>query len=93
MSDRPIPGDAAGAETLAIMAAAPNYNTWMYQVIAPYVGRRVLEVGSGIGNMSAQMLAAGVEHLVLTDMDEWYRDELRRRFGGRLGSGGFPDAA
>ncbi len=80
MSDLPAPGDAAGAETLAIMAAAPNYNTWMYQVIAPYVGRRVLEVGSGIGNMSAQMLAAGAEHLVLTDMDEWYRQELSRRF-------------
>lgn len=82
MSDRPAPGDAAGAETLAIMAAAPNYNTWMYQVIAPYIGRRVLEVGSGIGNMSAQMLAAGAEHVVLTDMDDWYRNELSRRFGG-----------
>jgi SAM-dependent methyltransferase len=64
------------------MAAAPNYNTWMYQVIAPYVGRRVLEVGSGIGNISAKMLEAGAEHLVLTDMDEWYRTRLRERFGG-----------
>jgi len=83
LSERLAPGDAAGAETLAIMAAAPNYNTWMYQVIAPYVGRRVLEVGSGIGNMSAQIFEAGAEHLVLTDMDEWYRDRLRARFAGQ----------
>ena len=83
MSSHLGPGDPAGAETLAVMAAAPNYNDWMYQVIAPYLGRRVLEVGSGIGNMSAQMLEAGAEHLVLTDMDEWYRTRLRERFGGQ----------
>jgi SAM-dependent methyltransferase len=82
MSDRLVPGDSAGAETLAIMSAAPNFNNWMYQVIAPYLGRRVLEVGSGIGNMSAQMLEAGAQHLVLTDMDEWYRTRLRERFDG-----------
>lgn len=77
------PGDAAGAETLAVMAAAPRYNAWMYQAIAPYIGRRVLEVGSGIGNMSAEMLAAGVDRLVLTDMDGWYRARLAEKFGDR----------
>ena len=82
MPERLAPGDAAGAETLAIMAAAPNYNNWMYEIIAPYIGRRILEVGSGIGNLSAQMLDAGAKHLVLTDMDEWYRARLRERFGG-----------
>ena len=49
-------GDAAGAETLDIMAAAPRYNAWQYSRIAPWVGRRVLEVGSGIGNMSAHLM-------------------------------------
>ena len=83
MSEQALPGDQAGAETLEIMSAAPKYNTWMYQAIAPYVGRRVLEVGSGIGNMSAYMLDAGAEHLVLTDMDPWYRSELAGRFAGR----------
>ncbi len=40
-------GDEAGAETLEIMAAAPKYNRWMYDAIAPWLGRRVLEIGSG----------------------------------------------
>lgn len=83
MPERLAPGDQAGAETLEIMAAAPNYNTWMYDAIAPYLGRSVLEVGSGIGNMSEQMLKRGVDRLVLTDMDPWYREQLASRFADR----------
>lgn len=77
------PGDVAGAETLDIMSAAPRFNAWQYEVIAPHVGRRVLEVGAGIGNLSAHILAAGAEHVVLTDMDPWYRERLAERFGRR----------
>ena len=83
MPERLAPGDQAGAETLEIMAAAPNYNAWMYDAIAPYLGRSVLEVGSGIGNMSEQMLKRGVDRLVLTDMDPWYREQLASRFADR----------
>jgi len=85
VSDRATiaPGDHAGAETLEIMSAAPRYNAWMYDVISPWIGHRVLEVGSGIGNMSEQILAGGAEHLVLTDMDAWYREQLRAKFADR----------
>jgi SAM-dependent methyltransferase len=76
-------GDIAGAETLEIMSAAPHYNRWQYDVIAPWIGRRVLEVGSGIGNMSEHIVAGGRERVVLTDIDEWYRQRLRERFAGR----------
>ncbi|MGB7212821.1 MAG: class I SAM-dependent methyltransferase [Gemmatimonadales bacterium] len=77
------PGDAAGAETLEIMAMAPRYNRWQYAVIAPWIGQRVLEVGAGVGNMSAHIVAAGRAHVVLADTDAWYRGELVRRFRGR----------
>ncbi|MBM4188343.1 MAG: methyltransferase domain-containing protein [Gemmatimonadetes bacterium] len=80
MSDAISPSDPAGAETLELLAAAPKYNAWMYQAIAPYVGRRVLEVGSGIGNMSAHLLSARPETMVLTDRDEWYRRQVSERF-------------
>lgn len=75
------PGDAAGAETLAIMAAAPRYNAWQYEVIAPWIGQRVLEIGSGIGNISAHILGERRELAILTDTDPWYRAELARRLG------------
>lgn len=83
MSEPLVPGDQAGAETLEIMAAAPRYNAWQYDVISRWIGKRVLEIGSGIGNMSAHILGTPRELVVLTDTDAWYRDELVRRFGDR----------
>lgn len=74
--------DLAGAETLAIMQAAPRYNRWQFRRIAPSLGRRVCEVGAGIGNMSALIAESGPEQLVLTDLDPAYREILRSRFAG-----------
>jgi len=62
------------------MANAPAFNRWMYDRVSPWIGARVLEVGSGIGNIS-QFLTTR-ESLVLTDTEEFYRDELQRRFAG-----------
>ena len=78
-----LPGDEAGAETLEILAAAPRYNAWMFEVIAPFLGRRILEVGAGIGNMSQEFLRTSPELLVVTDTDEFYRRRLTERFGTR----------
>jgi SAM-dependent methyltransferase len=77
------PADPAGAETLEIMQAAPRYNRWQYDRVAPFLGRRVCEVGSGIGNMSALFLDGAPELLVLTDTDPYYREALQQRFAGR----------
>jgi len=77
------PADPAGAETLEIMQAAPRYNRWQYDRVAPFLGRRVCEVGSGIGNMSALFLDGGPELVVLTDTDPYYREALQQRFAGR----------
>lgn len=80
MPEQLTPADPAGVETLEIMSAAPRYNAWMYQVIAPFLGRRILEVGSGIGNMSEHLWSGRPEHLVLTDTDPWYRHHVAARF-------------
>jgi len=79
------PADVAGAQTLEIMKAAPRYNQWQFQRIARFLGRRICEVGSGIGNMSEHLMEAGPELLVLTDTDPYYRDMLRQRFGHAAG--------
>ncbi len=76
------PADRAGAETLEIMEAAPNYNSWQFSRVAPYLGRRICEVGAGIGNMSALIAGSGPELLVLTDTDPYYRGLLQDRFAG-----------
>ena len=50
----------------------------MFDRLRRWVGRRVLEIGSGIGNLSAFL--ADSERLVLTDTREEYLDRLRTRF-------------
>lgn len=77
------PADPAGAETLEIMQAAPRYNRWQYSRVAPYLGRRICEVGSGIGNMSTLILGGAPDLLVVTDTDKFYREALQHRFEGR----------
>lgn len=74
------PADQAGAETLEIMQAAPNYNRWQFNRIAPYLGRRICEIGAGIGNISSHMADSRPELLVLTDTNAHYRETLQERF-------------
>jgi SAM-dependent methyltransferase len=72
------PVDLVGAATLERMAAAPRYNRWMYDRLRPWVGRRVLEIGAGIGNMSAFLIDR--DRVVLTDTEPYYLDRLRARY-------------
>jgi hypothetical protein len=74
------PADTRGAETLQIMAAAPRYNRWQYERVAPFLGRRALEIGAGIGSISAHIVAGRRDCVVLTDTDPYYRQRLRQRF-------------
>src|SRR4029077_14507032 len=80
-STSPPPVDQVGAATLERMAAAPRYNRWMFERLRPWVGRRVLEVGAGIGNMSAFLVER--ERAVLTDTEPHYLARLRESFGDR----------
>jgi SAM-dependent methyltransferase len=88
------PADSAGAETLDIMRAAPHYNRWQYDVLAPFLGRRILEVGSGIGNISEHILSRPRELVILTDTDPWYCDQLSSQFSehARIEALTLPDA-
>jgi SAM-dependent methyltransferase len=65
--------------TLNQLAEVSQYNRWIYDQIAPALGHRVLEVGSGTGNITEFLLCGGRE-VVATDVVPSYRDELRERF-------------
>ena len=58
-----------------------RYNRWMFDRLRRWIGRRVLEIGSGIGNLSTFLVDR--EQLVLTDTREEYLNRLRQRFAGR----------
>ena len=55
LADLPIE-DSVGYETLRRMASVSHYNQWIFEEISPFAGKRVLEVGCGIGNMTAYFL-------------------------------------
>src|SRR5215471_5338975 len=66
--------------TLDQLAKLDRYNYWIYENISHALGRRVLEVGSGTGNIT-QFLCAEGRDVVATDVLPRYRNELERLFG------------
>ncbi|HEX8411357.1 MAG TPA: glycosyltransferase [Thermoanaerobaculia bacterium] len=67
-----------GYVTLERMASLKHYNNWILDRFRSYMGQRVLEVGSGTGNMTR--LLYGRELIVATDMEPAYLHILRNRF-------------
>jgi len=79
----PPASDSDGHLTLkALEAAAPNYNAWLAQTFGAWAGRRILEVGAGIGTITAQ-LAEKAEHVTALELEPLYVERLRNRFRGR----------
>ena len=44
--------DFEGEKTLKAIASADNFNEWMYSCIKIFCKGKILEIGSGIGNIS-----------------------------------------
>jgi len=72
----------AGHSTLDALSFAPRFNRWMADTILPFVGRRVLEIGAGMGNMTRH-LSPHRKRYVATDIDSDYTDHLRNTFRHR----------
>ena len=71
-----------GADILDRLAAAHRFNAWMAETVAPFAGRRVLEIGAGIGNLSRK-LAPGREFYVASDIDAEHLSRLAARLSHR----------
>jgi SAM-dependent methyltransferase len=71
-----------GARILDTLAATPQLNAWMAQVILPYVGPRVLELGAGIGNLTMHLSRGRVSYYA-TDIDLEHLARLQTRFRNR----------
>ena len=56
LSDDIFTQDVYGSQILARLSRAQHFNAWMADTIRPYVGDSVLEIGSGIGNLTVQLL-------------------------------------
>jgi glycosyltransferase involved in cell wall biosynthesis len=74
LSDRIYAGDEHGGEILERLNRAPRFTRWMADVILPYVGDRVLEIGAGTGNMSVHLMPRSI--YCATDVNAHYLDYL-----------------
>jgi glycosyltransferase involved in cell wall biosynthesis len=67
--------ERSGHAILSSLSKAHRFNKWMADTaVRPYIGHRVLEVGSGIGNMTIQLLPR--ERYIASDLDDLHLDIL-----------------
>ncbi|HEY8969036.1 MAG TPA: class I SAM-dependent methyltransferase [Puia sp.] len=68
-----------GLSTLISLSEADRFNEWMFEAVRPYITGKTLEIGSGIGNISA-ILAGHKLPLYVSDHTDEYIERLRKRF-------------
>ncbi|HYJ85704.1 MAG TPA: bifunctional glycosyltransferase/class I SAM-dependent methyltransferase [Pyrinomonadaceae bacterium] len=67
--------DEYGSHILSELERARRFNLWMGDVLRPYVGDRVLEIGAGIGTLTNQFIPR--ELYVASDINPHYLHYLR----------------
>jgi SAM-dependent methyltransferase len=73
-----LEGLDAVSHSLAILSAIYNYNHWIFSMVRDFLGPRVVEVGSGVGNITQFLLNA--EKIACLEPYEPYRNHLANRF-------------
>ena len=66
-------------ESLNRMADAGNYNDWLLERGRLFIGRRVLDLGAGVGTFTAALAARGAE-VVALEPDPEFTEQLHERF-------------
>ena len=74
--------DFEGEENLRAIAEADKFNEWMYQQVVPHCTGKILEIGSGIGNISYFFDRDGMD-IDLSDIREQYRSYLKKSYEKR----------
>jgi len=71
--------DEVGISTLENLSIVDKLNDWMFDSIRPYIKGRILEIGSGIGNISTVFVNHGIP-ICVSDYSDHYCNLLDRRF-------------
>lgn len=68
-----------GRAYLNNLSGTPQYLSWIAQLLRPYLGDTVLELGAGIGNIAGRLMARRLEYVV-AEQDPLYLHSLQNRF-------------
>jgi glycosyltransferase involved in cell wall biosynthesis len=74
LSDEIYKRDEYGSQILARLGRAPRFNAWMADTIRPFCGQRVLEIGSGVGNLTQKLIPR--REYVVSDINPLYLQTL-----------------
>jgi SAM-dependent methyltransferase len=86
MSSAPASATFGFSEQLETGRDAENYNRWIVEQFAPFTGRRIMEVGCGIGNLSRHwtdrevFVGIDTEPECVAKCVERFRDQPRASF-------------
>ncbi|MBN2775789.1 MAG: methyltransferase domain-containing protein [Prolixibacteraceae bacterium] len=73
--------DQVGFETLDSISKADRFNEWMFKTISADTNGEILEIGSGIGNISNFFVGNGFQ-ISVSDMRAEYCEYLKKKFTG-----------
>ncbi len=68
-----------GRGSLNNITGTPQYVSWLTSLLRPYVRDNVLELGAGIGNITARVMGKR-SHYIASEKDPLYLHALRNRF-------------
>jgi SAM-dependent methyltransferase len=71
--------DATGEETLIAFSKATAFNVWLSDQVLPWTKGHILEVGSGIGNISEIIIQKNLT-VTLSDLNPQYCSLLKNKF-------------
>ncbi len=74
--------DKVGENTLNVIGEAYQFNKWMFETILPFSKGKILEIGSGLGNISTFFLENKNE-ILLTDLRTEYCTLLQHKFSSK----------
>jgi glycosyltransferase involved in cell wall biosynthesis len=67
---------------LHALSTAPRFNRWMADTIKPFAGKKLMEIGAGMGNLTRQLCPHRALYIA-TDVNPEYLEHLRTMFQHR----------
>lgn len=74
--------DIVGYQTLDGISQADKFNQWMFSTVSKGMDGEILEIGSGIGNISSFFVRDGY-HFTASDLRKEYCEFLQNKFEGK----------
>ena len=68
--------DVNTIDTLGAMESAPNYHNWLLDEFKPFIGKNIVEVGSGTGSITKKLMEYQIDKLFSLEPSELVYDHL-----------------